>query len=760
MPESMTRDADTADFTLKVGELTTEDLRVTRFEGSEGISELFCFRLELCSNQNDIDFVAIVGKPCVLEIGGASGSRFVNGIARLFERIGEGESLTYYAIEIVPVHWLLTKRWRSRVFLESNCNDMTIPGIIKKVLTDAGIPEDSFRSALQHSGYQKHEFVAQYRESEMNFISRLMESEGIFYFFEHEVDGHKMVIADSGVAHVDTPNDSEFIFRSRTGMVTEEEQEWVCHLRASEEVRTGATALDEFDFQKPPTQLRSDLAADEFTSLQMVDYPGKYIERDIGKYLTQVRLEEFQCARRVMRMEATIRNLLPGFKFSLQEHSNETYNREYLVTHLRHHATPASGADPDPQGTTSIHYNVDIRCIPSDIPYRAPRVTPRPTVTGSQTAIVVGPSGEEIYTDKYGRVKVQFHWDQEGVYDENSSFWVRVSQGSAGGQYGIMFLPRVGQEVIIDYLEGDPDRPIVTGRVYNADQMPPYTLPDEKTKSVIKTHSSKGGGGTNELCFEDAKDSEQIFLYAQKDQHIRVNADRVENIGNNRHLTVKKDKFELVKENKHAKVTLDYNEEVGGKHSLKIVGDVAEDFGANQSIKVATNYYLNAGSEIVIEAGSAITLKVGGNFVKIDSSGVTILGTQVKINSGGSSGSGSAIALKEPEAPIDARSTEPGQDTTYQAEPTEPEPLEPEEGEFTPVEIPEREETVTSWVEIEMVDDAGQPWPNEYYEATLPDGKIRKGRLDKEGRARIPLPEPVDVQISFPRLDAEAWERA
>lgn len=757
MPESQTRAADTADFTLKAGELTTEDLRVTRFEGTEGISELFHFRVDLHSDQSDLELSTIVGQACQLEIAGASGSRFVNGIARSFERTGEGTNLTYYALEIVPVHWLLTKRWRSRIFLENNCPDMTVPGIIRKVFTDAGIPEDNYRFALQHSGYQKHEFVAQYRESEFNFISRLMEAEGIFYFFEHTSDGHKLVIADSGVAHVAAPDVSEFLFRSRSGLVTEEEQEYVFQVRASEEIHTGATALDEFDFQKPPTQLRSDLAADEFTSLQMVDYPGKYIERDIGKYLTQVRLEEFQCARRVMRMEAKIRNLLSGFKFSLQEHPHEALNREYLVTHLHHRALPSSEAEPDSQGTTRIHYNVDIRCIPSDIPFRAPRSTPRPTVTGSQTAIVVGPSGEEIYTDKYGRVKVQFHWDQEGVYDENSSFWVRVSQGSAGGQYGIMFLPRVGQEVIVDFLEGDPDRPIVTGRVYNADQMPPYSLPDEKTKSVIKTHSSKGGGGTNELCFEDAKDSEQILLYAQKDLHIRVNADRVENVDNNRHLTVKKNKFELVKENKHSKVTLDYSEEVGGKRSLKIVGDVAEDFGANQSIKVGTNYYLSAGGEIVIEASSALTLKVGGSFVKIDSGGVTIQGTQVKINSGGSGGSGSAIALKAPEAPIDARSTTPGQDVTYQTQPGEYPEL---EAAAVADETDEREqEQEDSWVEIELVDDDGNPVPQERYEVTLPNGHKIYGNLDDQGLARILGIQPGQCDINFPRLDREGWRR-
>jgi type VI secretion system secreted protein VgrG len=740
------RPASEADFTFQVADKTPEDLKVTGFSGDEEISRLFSFRVEFCSDDSDIAFDDIVGKPCVLEIHAVSGSRYVNGIVRRFERTGEGSSLTYYAAEVVPVHWLLTKRYKSRIFQEHNCSDMTIPGIVKKVFDDAGIPSDNYRFALQ-GDYDTREYVVQYRESEMSFISRLMEEEGIFFFFEHTADGHTMVIGDNPVAHTETPNESEFAFRDPTGLVTEQEQEFVYNARDGQEVQTGAVALDDYNYKQPRVDLMATTAAEQYTSLEFSDYPGEYTDKPVGDRYAGIRLEEFQCQRRVQQMEANVRALLPGYKFTLREHPTESVNREYLVTRLVHTARQPQSAQEEAGAEYGIEYKAEVRTIPSDVPFRPPRVTPRPVVRGTQTAVVVGPSGEEIYTDKYGRVKVQYFWDREGVYDENSSRWTRVSQGSAGGQYGMMFLPRVGQEVVVDFLEGDPDRPLVVGRVYNNDQMPPYSLPDEKTKSCIKTHSSKGGGGTNEIRFEDKKGSEQILVYAQNNLHIRANTTRVENIGKDRHLTVKENKFELVKMNSNREVTLDLTEKIGGKKSLEVAGDVGEDVKGSHSEKVGTNFYLNATTNLVLEAGTNITLKVGGNSIALTSAGIFLSGSMVYVNSGSGATSGSTIALKAVEAPIDADSAVPGKDVTYTAQPQEYEPLE------------EEEERETSWVEIEMVDEAGQPWSGEYYEVTLPDGKVKKGYLDSNGQAHVPLPKATETQVSFPRLDQRAWEK-
>lgn len=756
MADAPTRRASTADFTFKVGEKTAEELKVTGFSGTEEISRLFSFRVSLCSDDAEIAFDEVVGKPCTLEIVAAGGSRYVNGIVRRFERTGEGSSLTWYAAEVVPLHWLLTKRQKSRIFQEHNCADMTIPGIIKKVLEDAGIPGDNYRFALQKD-YDTREYVVQYRESELDFIARLAEEEGIFYFFEHEADNHKMVFGDSPVAHTETPNVAEFAFRDPTGMVTQQEQEFIWRIRDGQDIQVGTVTLDDYNFKQPATDLTATAAADEYTSLEYTDFPGEYVEKSVGDRYAAIRLEEFQCARRVQLMEATVRALLPGFTFTVKEHPVEAINREYLVIRIAHDARQPQSAQEEAGAERGIEYKTEVRTIPSDVPFRPPRITPRPLIHGTQTALVVGPSGEELYTDKYGRVKVQFHWDREGVHDEHSSRWTRVSQGSAGGQYGIMFLPRVGQEVVVDFLEGDPDQPIITGRVYNNDQMPPYSLPDEKTKSCIKTNSSKGGGGTNEIRFEDKKSSEQILVYAQSGLHIRANGTRVENIGKDRHLTVEENKFELVKMNSNREVTLDLTEKVGGKKSLEVVGDLAVDVKGAHAEKVGTNYYLNAGTNLVLEAGTNITLKVGGNSIALTSAGVFITGSMVHINSGSGATSGSSIALKAVEAPIDADSATPGQDVTYQASPSTGEPIETER--LTTSES-EEDERITSWIEIELVDESGQPVANERYEIRGPGGRVHRGRLDRQGQAHVGLSEPGTCQICFPDLDSAAWEKS
>lgn len=731
------------------------ELKVVGFGGNEAISQLFEFRVDIASEDAEIAFDAMLGKACLLEIASGAGSRFVHGMIRRFGRTGQGLRVTYYSVDLVPVHWLLTKRQRSRIFQSNTCSEMTVSGIIKKVLADAGIPEDKCRWALQGS-YAAREYVVQYRETEFDFISRLMEEEGIFYFFEHAADGHKMVLADSPVAHVTSAIDAECVYREPTGLVPDNDTLFA--LRDSAEIQVGATRLKDFDFIKTQTNLGANASGDAYTALEISDYPGNYAEKDAGTRLAKLRLEEQQCRKHILHMSGSVRGLMSGFKFTLAEHPTEALNREYLVTHISQHATQPQSVGEESMGAGAT-YEIDLQVVPSDVPFRAPRVTRRPTVTGSQTALVVGPSGEEIYTDKYGRVKVQFHWDLEGKYDENSSCWIRVSQGMAGGQYGIMFLPRVGQEVVVDFLEGDPDRPIVTGRVFNNEQMPPYALPDEKTKSTIKTNSSKGGGGTNEIMFEDLKDSEKILVSAQKDLHIRVTNDRVENVDHNRHLTVKENKFELVKQNKHEEVKLDLNQKVGGKLSLSIAGDFGEEIGGNHSEKTTGKIYLKSDQEIVIEAASGVTLKCGGNFVKVDSSGVSILGTQVKLNSGGSAGSGSPASLTSPEATIEAITATPGKDTTYAPQAETLAAVEPPAGTFQPAKVERPEPQPTSWVEIEMVDEEGQPWPDEYYEVTLPDGKVREGYLNQKGLAHVLLPTAETCKVAFPRLDSEAWVR-
>jgi type VI secretion system secreted protein VgrG len=756
MSNGQARPAHTADFTLQAGDRTAEDLKVTGFTGTERISRLFDFRVEICSDDANIDLDSLVGQSCTLEIAGPSGSRYVHGIVWQFERTGEGRNITYYAAEVAPIHRLLTQRYGSRIFQEHNCSDMTVPGIIKQVLDDAGIPQDNYRFALQGT-YDTREYVVQYRESEMAFISRLMEAEGIFYFFEHTAEGHKMVFGDSPVAHTDTPNEAEFAFRETTSMVTEEDREYVYKVRDRRAIRAGAVALDDYNFKQPQVDLAATTAATDFTSLEYSDYPGKYVDKGAGSRYASVRLEEFQCDRHVLQMNANVRALLPGFKFTLIEHPAESLNREYLVTGIKHRAAQPQSAQEEAGAEIGIEYRSEIEAIPSDVPFRPPRVTPKPVIAGTQTAMTVGPQGEEIYTDKYGRVKVQFHWDREGQYDENSSCWIRVSQGMAGGQYGMAFLPRVGQEVVVEFLEGDPDRPLITGRVYNNDNMPPYALPDEKTKSTIKTHSSKGGGGTNEIRFEDKKDAEQILIFAQKDLHVRVQNDRVTNVGNNDDLTVDSDQRIKIEGDRGLSIGGGDSVSVGGQYSLTVNGDAVETFKTNYKHEVTQTYAVKAMS-IKLEADTGIELKCGGSSIVLTPAAIFVAGGPlVNINTAAGPPVGPVTALAaSPASPGDADTATPGHDVTYGGGGAAPQPIPPP----TPrAEEEEDEEVGSSWISFELKDPSGQPIPNERYLLRLPNGRTRSGRLDENGFARVDGIPPGECQICFPRIDANEWHR-
>jgi len=356
-------------------------------------------------------------------------------------------------------------------------------------------------------------------------------------------------------------------------------------------------------------------------------------------------------------------SITSGYRFTLANHPNESLNKQYTIVTATHEAEQNPSYVSN-EGATDPYTN-SFTCIlhgagsPS---FRPLAKTPKPTVHGSQTAVVVGPSGEEIYTDKYGRVKVQFFWDREGQVNEVSSCWVRVAQSWAGNKWGAMFIPRIGMEVVVHFLEGDPDQPIITGCVYNPQTMPPYTLPDEKTKSTIKSNSSKGGGGFNEFRIEDKKGSEQIFIHAEKNKDIRVKNDCMELIKHDRHLIIENDQYEKVKKDKHLQVTGDHNEKITGTMSLDVGSDQQNKVGMNYALESGMGVHIKAGMTTVIEAGTALTLKVGGSSININTGGIQIIGSpMLMLNSGGAATPGAGCS---PEAPKDAKeadNADPGQ---------------------------------------------------------------------------------------------------
>ena len=410
--------------------------------------------------------------------------------------------------------------------------------------------------------------------------------------------------------------------------------------RASKQVQPGAYALTDYDFKAPKkslaanSQVTRDHSASEF---EIFDYPGEYTEAADGDNYVKARIEELQAQHEILQGEGNAAGLTTGATFSLEQYPREDQNRKYLIVGANYDIS-SSGLEGG-RGDEEEYFHVSIQAMDAETNYRAARITPKPTVQGVQSAVVVGPKGEEIHVDEFGRVKVQFYWDRYGEANENSSCWVRVAQVWAGKGWGGIHTPRIGQEVLVDFLEGDPDQPIITGRVYNKDNMPPYKLPANKTISGIKSNSSKGGEGFNEMRFEDKKGEEQIFMHAEKNMDIKVKNDRFETIDKDRHLNVKNDKFEKVENNRNEEVINDHIEKIGkdrhlnvkGKEakqitqtlSLTVDGDVSEEFKSNHSMLVSDDCYVK-GTNICIEATDNITIKVGNSYIAIDSGGIKI----------------------------------------------------------------------------------------------------------------------------------------
>jgi len=670
-------------------------LKVVRFAGDEGLSRLFEFQIEVASDGAELD--DYVGKAGVLAIEGIDEPRFVHGFIRQAEYVGESRNYLLHELVLVPQIWRLQNRQDCRIFQE-----MRTPDIIHQVLTEAGVPADKFRFEL-NDAYAPRNYCVQYRESDLDFISRLLEEDGIFYFFEHSMDKHVLVMADKAGAHPTIPGNPVLWFNAPGGLVNDREH--VDSFRFAQSVRPGRVALRDFYFPTPDLNMEVGEASDRDPELEVYDYPGEYRtpERgapDRGATIARTRLEALQVHRRMGNGASDCMRMTAGCTFTLQAHPANELNKAYKLVRVVHHAAQPQVLDEDASGEFSYHN--EFMCMESSVPFRPTRVTPRPFVRGIQSATVVGPPGEEIHTDEQGRVKVQFHWDRRGEHNEHSSCWIRVSQLWAGAGWGAMFLPRIGHEVLVDFIEGDPDRPIVTGRVYHGLNDTPYPLPQEKTKSTIKSDSSLGGGGFNELRFEDRKKDEQVFLHAEKNLDIWVKNDRMEAIRHDRHLIVGDTvsggkvgtKCEEVLLDKHVKIHRHEHRHNGGDVYVHIGGG---DGDGNQHVTIEANQHelvdkdvhlhvkgkrlvkvdqkeshiveadshsytrqlhaLEAGQElhlkapkIVIEATTAITIKGPGGFITIDASGVIIQGTLVRINSGGAALTGSGA---EPDTAVD-----------------------------------------------------------------------------------------------------------
>ncbi len=635
--------------------LGEDKLLLAAFSGHEAISRLFSFQLDLVSEKGPIDFAQIIGKKVTIRVTHADKTeRYFNGIVNHFAQSGSDSRFTRYQMQMVPWTWLLTRYADCKIF-----HNKKVQEILEQVFKDRGVTDFSFKL---NGSYSPIEYCVQYRETDFNFISRLMEQNGIFYFFQHDKDSHTMVIADTPSAHEPCTGQETAGYNLVRGGVDEEDviQSW----SLEQDLRSGKYTLTDYNFKTPSANLAatepSVIDVGGNSGFELFDYPGEYATRADGTSFAKIRMQEEEASHLVANGSSCCRAFTSGYKFTLKDHDQGTMNVSYVLTEVEHSASVADTYSMNSGSGAGESYTNEFTCIPETVPFRPARLTPKPFVQGPQTAVVVGKSdssdggggGEEIWVDKYGRVTVLFPWDRASKY----SCWVRVSQDWAGQGWGAITIPRVGQEVLVSFLEGDPDRPIITGRVYNADQTVPYTLPDYQTRSTFKTRSSQNGGADNynELRFEDKKGDEQVFLRGEKDFDTRIKNDIREWAGNNRSLIVTQDQMEKAGGDLHSQVTGNVNEKVGQNLSLQVGQNLYEKSGMNFAHEAGQVIHLKAGMTVVLEAGVELTLKAGGNFIDIGPAGVTIVGTMVMINSGGAAGSGCGSSPTSPKDPDQA----------------------------------------------------------------------------------------------------------
>lgn len=651
--------------------METNTLVIRGLSGSEFISSPFRFSLDLLAEEGTkVDLKALLGKAVSVSMMDGEATRYFHGIVSTAASGSRDERFRHCHAEVVPWLWLLTLKTSNRIF-----QDKTVVQILHAIFDELkkDFPLVNYRDATT-GDHIALDYCLQYRETDFNFISRLMEQEGIFYFFEHSENKHTLVFADANAAIAKCSGQSQIVYRE--GGIAEGEGN-ISHWQQDWAELSGKYSLRDHHFQLPSKPLEvSDHAQDTNTGgLEFYDYPGEFtarfnrpeqrldrVEKE-GEKRIRTRMEQELVEETVSFGRSTRRNLAAGYKFSLSKHFS--CDGDYILTEVHHSVTQSpdyvSGMASD------APYRNTFTCVPAAVHLRPRRQTCKPLVSGPQTAVVAVKAGEESWLDKFGRVRIQFHWDREGKDNETSACWVRVAQKWAGTGWGAHFWPRIGQELVVEFLEGDPDRPLVTGSVYNLANMPPYGLPDNYTRSGIVTASSRYNSSTNfnELRFEDKTGHEQIFINAERDMDWRVEHEHREFVGNNRDLVVKAAQTELIEANKHEHVKSEHVEKIGGNASREVDAGSKEKIAGKLSLTVSGaahqkigNVYTLAASEIHLKSNQKIvidslrtSIKGPGGFVDVGPSGVAIQGVMVNINSGGSAGMGSAASPDAPAAP-------------------------------------------------------------------------------------------------------------
>jgi type VI secretion system secreted protein VgrG len=649
-------------------------LLIESIEGAEGISRLFEYHVELLAAvATTIDPKALVGNRVTagIVLNDVQGTRWINGIVASFEQCAGDMEFNIYRARIVPALWQLTLVANCRVFQNKSVMD-----IVKSVIGDYGLSISDKTSKI----YKPLDYCTQYSESDFHFVSRLLEENGIFYWFDHTDQDHTIVFADGRTAYAECPVSATIPFALNTKGEEGSYGSFVTEISSTATMVTGKHSTYDFDF-RPYNRIEAAMQASASpygkNGFEQYHYPAGvegYFKQvtvqgvaDMETLFLSGNAEASDAVAEVYSGGANARSFCAGFTFTLDKHPRGALNRKYLLTSVSMRA----GQSPSWRSEAGVEYAYSntFSAVSSDIVFQPPRTAVKPRIFGPQTAKVVAPGGEDMYIDKYGRVCVQFFWDRTRSPNTIDNTWVRVAQNWAGNGWGIYFWPRIDDEVVVQFLNGDPDNPVVAGSVYNGVNMPKYALPDHSTRSGLYTRSSKGGSAANanELRFEDKKGSEQIFLNAEMDMDHRTEHDHRRWVGNNDSLFVKENQTEQVGGDVNREIKGNQVEKVDGKLDLGVSSDITAKTDGNLSVKVGSNHaektgmnysldagmeaYIKAGMSIVIEAGMELTLKAAGGFINIGPAGVAISGTMVLINSGGAAGSGSAGTVNDPATP-------------------------------------------------------------------------------------------------------------
>jgi type VI secretion system secreted protein VgrG len=662
--------------------LGKDALLVSQFSGVEQMSSLFQFDLVMLSEKPDLSADAILGKDVTVTYEPPSGpKRHFHGFVTEFSQVGFDNHYHQYQATVRPWLWFLTRSADCRIFQQKSVAD-----IFEEVVKPYGFTDFKLKIT---GALSKMDYCVQYRETDFNFVSRLLEQEGIGYHFQHADGRHTMILSNDNSAHEKAANYETVPYFPPGTPEAARTRDHLFDWSFTKSVLPGTFATTDYDFTAPKKSLAGNSSITKphaHATFEIFDYPADLAKMESSETsrVAKIRIQEIQATQMVGHGKGNAAGLATGYKFKLDQFPRKDLNIDYLITGARHLITSdaqASGAaDPGTECTVSVD------AIDARTPFRPARVTPKPVVQGAQTAIVVGKAGEDIYTDEHARVKVQFHWDRQGKSDENSGCWIRVAQTWAGKQWGAVHIPRIGQEVIVEFLEGDPDKPIITGRIYNGANMPPYDLPANKTQSGVKSRSSKDGtpDNFNEIRFEDKKGSEQLFIHAEKNQDIEVENDETHWVGHDRQKTVDNDETTHVKGNRRESVDKDETitisgdrtETVSKSETISITKSRTESVGENESVSinkdqqltvqgsrtrdvskdetitigkkqensigdarttsVAKDDTLNVGKKLTIEAADQISLTTGSASIVMKKDGtITIKGKDITIDASG-----------------------------------------------------------------------------------------------------------------------------